>query len=146
MIDATPPVTLNSDDYLEASGDAIPSVPWFQFWDELRLFLVALRNAPKQVQQADLAVYLAKLIKTKTQPGVQVWVPGNFQHLMRFDGSAWQFAPGDQGSGYYVDGFSDPPAPLGWAPANGATVSYLRSDGSVGTRVLSTTANRWFRR
>lgn len=145
MIDATAPVTLNSDDYLEASGDAIPSVPWFQFWDELRLFLVALRNAPKQVQQADLAVYLAKLIKTKTQSGVQVWVPAPYQHLLRFTGTAWSFAPGDNGSGY-TQAFLTAPTADGWQLCNGGTFSYLKADGTIANQVLPNTVGLYFRR
>lgn len=152
MINAAAPSIPNQDVVFEAITPETPNpamkvdpLRWYQSLNNVFNFLITLRNSPQQVQQSDLAELLRKLIKTGMQPGVQVWVPGEFQHLLRFNGTGWNFAPSDQGSGYYVDGFADPPSPAGWALADGSTKSYLKSDGSIGTRMLSTTANRWFR-
>jgi hypothetical protein len=115
---------------------------WYQHFDANKRAVQQLQN-PSPVAQADLARLAAKL-GTK-QTGMRIWISAPFVHFLRWSGTGWDFAPGD-GSGYYVDGFADPPAPDGWHAADGSDVTYLKADGSIGTRTLSNTANRWFRR
>lgn len=155
MIDATPPGIPNYGDDLEDRADSsgglikvdptVPSVPWYQFWNNLRVFCIAVRNAPKQVQQADLAGLLESLIQKRIQPGLQVWVPAPFNHMLRFDGTGFTFAPGDTGSGY-TQAFLSAPTAVGWQLCNGATFSYLKADGTVANQILPNTAGLYFRR
>ena len=116
---------------------------WYQHFDANKRAVQQLQNGPRVIEQVDLAKFSAKL-GTK-QTGFEIWIPAPFEHLLRWSGTGWAFAPGD-GSGYYVDGFADPPASDGWHAADGTDVTYLKADGSIGTRTLSNTANRWFRR
>lgn len=117
--------------------------PWYRFFNDIKNFLTALRNAPQQVQQADLSKFTAKL--GREQVGVQVWVPSPYNHLLRWDGTEWQFAPGDGGSGFTSAFFSAPTAD-GWQLCDGSTVTLLRGDGSVADQALPTTAGLYFRR
>jgi len=156
MIDATPPVTPNYDDDLENRKDlsggtvevepTVPSVTWYQFWHKLQIFCAAMRNAPKQVEQADLTDLLVRLIQGRFQSGIQVWVLAPFNHMMRFDGTKWTFAPGDGGGGYRVT-FASPPSGDGWHLCDGtANVTFLKADGTLGTETLPNTAGLYFRR
>lgn len=45
-------------------------------------------------------------------------------HLLRWTGSAWEFAPGDNGSGYFQH-FAVTPEATGWVLCNGGATSYL---------------------
>lgn len=152
MINATAPSIPNQDVVFEAITPETPNptmkvdpLRWYQSLNNVFNFLTTLRNSPQQVQQADLAELLRKLIRTKMQPGVQVWVPAPFNHMMRFDGTAWSFAPGDSGSGYTVP-FLTPPTADGWALCNASTVSYLLADGTIADQILPNTAGLYFRR
>lgn len=116
---------------------------WYQHFDASKRAIQQLQGGPKVVQQVDLPKVAAKL--SAKQSGFSVWIPAPFGHLLQWTGSGWAFAQADA-SGYYVDGFADPPAPDGWHAADGTDVTYLKSDGSIDTRTLSNTANRWFRR
>lgn len=154
MIDATPPEVVSADDGIELpdfsnAGDNIDrhfSVPWYGFFDRIDKFLHAFRAAPQQVQQADLAKFLQKLIAAKAQEGVQVWCPSPYNHLMRYTGTGWSFAPGDSGSGYRVT-FASPPTADGWHLCDGSVnLTFLKADGSLGTQTLPNTAGLYFRR
>lgn len=150
MINATPPGLPNQDvPYADSTAtDPNPdrkfAPRWYRYLDQVVKFLIALRNAPQPVEQVDLASFLRKLISAKMQPGVQVWVPG-FNHLLRYDGSKYTFAPGDTGSGY-TQAFLTVPTAQGWVLCNGSTVSFLLATGAVANQVLPNTAGLYFRR
>ncbi len=59
----------------------------------------------------------------------------DYGHVVRYNASlnAWEFAPGDNGAGYFQDFAIAPQAP-GWAVCDGSVASYLR----VGSAALST--------
>lgn len=116
---------------------------WYLQLNSVFNFLSALRNWPKQVAQADLAKLAAKMIEKRIAAGVIVWVADQ-NHLMRWGGTAWSFNPGDGGSGYTVT-FLTPPTIAGWAQCDASTVSFLLSDGSLGTQVLPNTPGDYFR-
>lgn len=63
----------------------------------------------------------------------------DYGHLLRWDGSAWGWGPGDPGSGYFQD-FAIPPGTPGWHACDGSNAPYLKSDGTLGTATLPNTA------
>lgn len=56
----------------------------------------------------------------------------DYGHVVRYNASlnAWEFAPGDSGSGYFADFAITPQAP-GWALCDGSTISYLVVGGAA---------------
>lgn len=57
-----------------------------------------------------------------------------YRHTLRWTGTSWEFAPWDSGSGFFAMSAIDLGA--GWAECLGGSVSYLKSDGSVGSLTL----------
>ncbi len=106
--------------------------------------MATLRNAPKAVEQADIAKLAIKLAGAK-KTGLQIWVPAPYNHLLRWNGTAFEFAPGDSGSGYAVEFVITPNAP-GWAACDGSTTTYLLPTGEIAEQVLPTGADVYFRR
>lgn len=96
-----------------------------------------------QMDQANIAKFTTQLGRQDT--GVLIWVP-TFNHILRWTGVAWQFAPGDTGSGYVATFFFDPPNADGWALCDGSNVTFLKSDGTTGTALLPNTPGLYFRR
>lgn len=156
MIDATVPTVPSYDDNVEEKpvgqdgliGLVIRTFArhWYEYFKGIWQFMIAVRASPKQLLQADLARFTAKLQQNKTQPGVQIWIT-DFGHVLRWDGAAWDFAPGTERSNWYAlfQATGDPPG-TGWHLADGATVTYLRSTGDLGTVTIQTIANTWYRR
>lgn len=54
--------------------------------------------------------------------GVLIFL-ADYGHLLRWDGAAWEWGPGDDGSGYIQDFLVDPG--VGWVLCDGATSDYL---------------------
>jgi hypothetical protein len=115
---------------------------WYDFFHSVFIFERAIRNAPLQLAQAEIAKFTARL--SGEHAGIQAWVAEPFNHLLRFDGKQWTFAPGDLGSDYYVTGIGAGLG-VGFHAADGATVDYLLGTGEIGSRVLSTAADTWYR-
>ena len=68
-------------------------------------------------------------------------------HILRWTGTAWEFAPEDDGNGYYVS-FGIAPPVTGWVVCDGNATTYLLPGVSL-TEVsftLPTVANQYFRR
>lgn len=84
--------------------------------------------------QAQLAALAATL--TANDTGLLVPVT-NHNHVLQWNGTTWQFAPGD-GQGGFVQGFLvDPDPTTGWHLCDGtANVPYLKKDGTLGTQTL----------
>lgn len=149
MIDAKVPVIPNnSEDVTDPKQSVTDRVitfarQWYTFFNDGRNFMLAVRNAPKQIEQANLAKYGIKLGRLSS--GVQVWVP-EFNHMLRWTGTSWSFAPGDNGSAYTVGIVDDPPTGDGWVVCDGSTVTFLNADGTTGSKVLPVDAARYFRR
>lgn len=59
----------------------------------------------------------------------------DFVHVLRWSGSAWAFAPEDDGSNYYRMADEAPTNGL-WQACDGSTVSYLKADGTTGSKSL----------
>src|SRR5512146_1629890 len=77
--------------------------------------------------QAQLAAVAATL--TTSDAGYLVWVT-DFEHVLRWSGSAWTFGPGDAGGGY-VAFFTAAPPGNGWVLVDGTATSYLKADGTT---------------
>jgi hypothetical protein len=89
-----------------------------------------------QSTQANLATLAATL--GTTNAGLLVWVT-DYNHVLEWTGSAYQWGPGENGSAYF-QGFAVAPTGNGWHVCNGAFVNYLKSDGTLGGAVLPNTA------
>lgn len=79
--------------------------------------------------QAQIAAFIATLGTDDT--GLLIVVT-NFTHTLKWDGAALGFAPGDDGSNYFIDA---PSAPLGKTVqlCDGTATTYLKADGSTGS-------------
>lgn len=66
--------------------------------------------------------------------GLLVWVT-DYCHMLEWNGTGWQWGPGEAGNGW-IEGFYLAPNANGWAQCNGATVNYLKSDGTTGSIAL----------
>lgn len=115
---------------------------WLDFLIWVKGRILQISSGPQQVAQADLAA--TGVFLGRGGGGTIVYVPV-YDHHLRWTGAAWEFAPSDIGSRFYVDGFAAAPNSIGWAAADGGTKSYLKSDGTLGSQAVSNTANRWFR-
>lgn len=70
----------------------------------------------------------------------------DFNHSLRWNGTNWEFAPGDHGSGYIV-AFVNPPVQAGWLLCDGSTgVATLQGDGTIDFSVtLPNTPGSYYR-
>lgn len=72
-----------------------------------------------------------------------------FGHLLRWTGTAWEFAPGDGGNGYLL-GFPVAPQAVGYGLCDGTVYTYLVVGATLTTATYDTTpaiaANVYFRR
>jgi hypothetical protein len=66
--------------------------------------------------------------------GFLAWVT-DYGHILQWSGSAWGWAPGEQGSGMDVF-FEVDPTGVGWHLVDGSTVSYLKANGTLGSVTL----------
>lgn len=119
---------------------------WYEFFNGTSQFLMELRNAPQQVAQADLAKLTRKL--TKSDVGMQVWIPV-YNHMIRFDGTAWDWAPGMERSNWYA--LFEPTGPLpaagsGWVLGDGVTTyDVLLGDGTIMQVTPAAVADTYYR-
>ena len=102
--------------------------------------IVALVNGKEpiilQKTQSQLAALASSL--TAKQKGQLVEVT-DYAHLLEWSGTAFIWAPGDAESDWFVfTGGST--RGTGWHACDGSTVSYLKPDGTLGSRVLPNTA------
>lgn len=61
----------------------------------------------------------------------------NFGHLLRWSGSAWAFAAGDVGNGFFRD-FAIAPQEVGWALCDGAATTYLTLGATLSATAFTT--------
>lgn len=65
----------------------------------------------------------------------------DYNHVLRWANPAWGWGPGDDGSGKLVPFAVAPTTGTGWHLADGATVNYLKADGTTGSVTLPNTAS-----
>lgn len=108
------------------SGIGLSWVTWFQtVGTQLIQQLEAIAaSAIEPVTQATLPTNL-----TPNQKGFLVEV-SDYGHTLRWNGTGWEWGPGDSGSGY-VSGFLEAPTAPGWKLCDGSTVPRLNSDGTT---------------
>jgi hypothetical protein len=116
--------------------DGMLTQGWHLFFDSVTRAIRGLaRGATVRSTQADLATLAASL--TADDEGRLVEVT-DYAHVLRWSGSAWEWGPGESGSGM-LQHFAVAPG-TGWAACDGATVNYLKSDGTTGSVTLPNTA------
>ena len=78
-------------------------------------------------------IYRAALASIPTlgvnDAGAQFFVT-DYTHLLRWTGTAWEFGPGDFGSGH-IQGFAFAPPGGTWQICDGTAVNYLKADGTT---------------
>jgi hypothetical protein len=60
----------------------------------------------------------------------------DFAHVLQWTGTSWQRGPGDSEHSDTFHSFAAVPADAGWHECDGATVDYLKYDGTTGSRTL----------
>lgn len=77
--------------------------------------------------------------KGASDAGYQCYL-SDYGHLIRWDGSAWHFAPGDVGNGFLLKFAVTPQEPY-WGQCDGSTYAYLIVGGAALSTVDFTTAS-----
>ena len=118
--------------FLETSRSAITSIDAYPVyrWTGAAWLLTAGTFARTQAQLATLAATL-----TTNDVGAVVLVT-DYNHRLRWSGSAWGWDDGEDGSGYIMPFLMDPSPSTGWQVCDGTTATYLKSDGSTGSQAL----------
>ena len=154
MIDfKVPPIPNVDDQIVVLPGEPPTDIPmavqmlefavhWYHWLNAVWRFMLSIRAFPRLVQQADLTK-LAKQF-SQAQAGIQVWV-ATYNHILRWTGSVWSYAPGDNGAAYLVE-FLTAPSGEGWLQCDGSTTDFLNSDGTLGIQNLPTAPGIYFRR
>lgn len=72
----------------------------------------------------------------------------DYMHRLRWTGTSFAFAPGDDGSNYVLTGNGTFAAPVGilTGTCNGSAYTYLQNDGTLGNYTTYAQDNTWFRR
>jgi hypothetical protein len=117
---------------------------YYNFLNACVQFMQAVQQFPTQLTQAQLAMFAQKLTKLNT--GMWVYV-SDYAHFLIWTGTGWTWAPGELGSGYVLAFATAGPSPaVGWHVADGTVgVSFLKSDGTLGTQTVPNTAGSFFR-
>lgn len=115
------------------------SGPWVKWFQSLAIIINTLTGLSGSGTSLNLPVGLGK-----NSTGLLFDVT-DYNHVLQWNGTGWQWGPGENGSGYIV-AFVNPPNPLtGWHVCDGSTVSQLNADGSVSTVTIPTIAGSYFR-
>jgi hypothetical protein len=114
------------------------SRPWYTWLKSVFDTLIAQTNAISgstivNSTQANLSVLAGTL--TAANAGQLVYVT-DYNHLLRWDGTAFQWGPGENGSGYVSAFINDPSPTTGWQLCDGSTTTRLHSDGSISAQTV----------
>ena len=109
------------------------SRPWFLWIQNVFSTLIAQTNAISgstivDSSQGNLGILAGSLGPGNT--GQLVYVT-DYNHMLRWNGSGFEWGPGENGSGYISAFLNDPSPTTGWQVCNGALTSKLNSDGSI---------------
>lgn len=109
------------------------SRPWFLWLQSVLNTLIAQTNAISgstivDSTQANLGVLAGTLTPANT--GQLVYVT-DYNHMLRWDGTGFQWGPGENGSGYISAFLNDPSPTTGWQLCDGSGTTKLNSDGTV---------------
>lgn len=107
--------------------------PWFLWLQSIFDTLIAQTNAISgstivDSTQANLSTLAGTLGPDNT--GQLVYVT-DYNHMLRWNGTGFEWGPGENGSGYISAFLNDPSPTTGWQVCNGAVTTKLNSDGSV---------------
>lgn len=114
------------------------SRPWFLWIKSVFDTLIAQTNAISgstiiNSTQANLTVLAGTLTPANT--GQLVYVT-DYNHMLRWDGTSFQWGPGENGSGYISAFMNDPSPTTGWQLCDGSATTKLNSDGTVSAEVV----------
>ena len=124
IVFSPPPVRTRFADDRDKTGSGI-SWPWLKFFQDLFTQIQQGANSGGILSANSGALP----VLTPAQAGTLVNVT-NFGHLLRWNGTNYEWGPGDPGSGY-IAGFMSAPTQQGWHICDGSTVNQLNSDGST---------------
>jgi hypothetical protein len=91
-------------------------------------------------------VATAPMLLSTEDVGFLVWL-SDYNHVVRWTGTAWQFAIGDAGNGYFVAVPAGVVLGVGWHLCDGSTVPSVVLGATITTAnvVLPTVANQYYR-
>lgn len=131
-----------NDKFLQELG--LVSRAWLNFFLWIKRRIIALGQGPMQVTQAQIA----GMGLNSSNVGFLIWVTTPYNHILRWNGTVWDFAPGTERSNWYAEFDAAGPLPAmgsGWAQCDGSTVNALAPDGTIASVTLPTTAGLYFR-
>lgn len=123
------------DLFQDKSGGASGIAPaWYKWLLQVFNTLIAQIDAITGLTIVDSSQANLPVIEPTLTAGQIVYI-SDYNHVLRWDGAAFHWGLGDDGSGY-IEAFLVDPTGVGWHLCNGATVSYLKEDGTLGVVTL----------
>ena len=136
-VSIVPTVQILSSGNVVAPGGRF-SAPVYAFFRDLVTALAAIVPAVNAAAGAVSVTLAQQPTLTLAQAGTTVQIT-DYGHFVRWNGTFWEFAPGDQGNTYYLQFGIAPTAP-GWHLADGNPTDYLTVGGAVLTATPFVTA------
>jgi hypothetical protein len=104
--------------------------PWQQWFQSLVTSIqAALANIASNAITPSTQAGLAGLDLNSQDSGFLVEVT-DYNHVLEWNGTGFEWGPGENGSGY-ISAFLSAPTSIGWHICDGSVVSQLNSDGSL---------------
>lgn len=69
----------------------------------------------------------------------------SYNHLLQWNGTSWQWGPGEAGGGFTVPFVTAPNPTMGWHAADGTNVNQLQPNGGIVAVTVPNVAGSWFR-
>jgi hypothetical protein len=109
------------------------SRPWYIWLKSVFDTLIAQTNAISgstivNSTQANLSILAGTL--TPANAGQLIYVT-DYNHMLRWNGTGFEWGPGENGSGYITPFLNDPSPTTGWQVCDGSGTTKLNSDGTV---------------
>lgn len=108
---------------------------WGQWFTKIYEILSSLWSTALLTEstQANLAALAGTLDAADT--GMLTWI-SDYAHMLEWTGTGWRRGPGDLDHSDTFADFGTAPTDTGWHACDGSTVSFLKYDGTLGSRVL----------
>ena len=118
---------------------------WWLFLNSVNNAIAAL-NSALDAAVATIPLTMQRTTQSHLASGGPALAKGtlvevtDYAHILRWTGAAYQWGPGEAGSGMMV-AVAVAPTGAGWHSCDGTNVAYLKGDGTTGTVTLPTNAN-----
>ena len=105
--------------------DGTMSQPWVKWLQQTQGLVNTSFGSIVEVAQANLPANLP------TASAGALYYVADYDHLLQWDGRSWQWAPGENGSGYIANCPQGVNPGVGWHVCDGSLQSRLKSDGTL---------------